>query len=172
LENWKIISKNSFFFRFFESQKLTFNKIGLFEKFKVLLDAAVMEMQQYSSVVNRLSVPNRRPQPPPAASAAPSVSTASVPVSAASEAAAAAASATFSSPAETGARPKTTTTSAKPEEKKINNVDKSDKSDKSDKTEKSEKSEATNDAGGQDEVRRRRLEKFAAGAATNNSGSE
>ena len=94
-------------------------RIKVLRNIQVLLDAAVMEMNQYSTVVNRL---NLNPTPAPAATAAPTVeptaaTTVEVPVVAAVNGVAAeaasetvvetAATKSFVTPEETGTKPKT-----------------------------------------------------------------
>ena len=113
-------------------------RIKCLRNIQVLLDAAVMEMQQYSSVVSQLEMTSlRRSEAMPRSSSSNSN-------------AEAAASSSSSTPqeepqkpkSETGARPK-----VKPEKPKDNNCD---------------SSEATNDDDEQDKVRKRRLERFEA----------
>jgi len=114
-------------------------RIKCLRNIQVLLDAAVMEMQQYSSVVSQLEMTSlRRSEAMPRSSSSNSNA----------EAAASSSSSTpqeepLSQPkSETGARPK-----VKPEKPKDNNCD---------------SSEATNDDDEQDKVRKRRLERFEA----------
>lgn len=117
-------------------------RIKCLRNIQVLLDAAVMEMQQYSSVVSQLDMTSlRRSEAMPRSSSSNSNAVvASPPPSTASS------SSSLQEPqptSETGARPK-----VKPEKpKEDNNCD---------------SSETTNDE--QDEVRKRRLERFGAQA--------
>ena len=115
-------------------------RIKCLRNIQVLLDAAVMEMQQYSSVVSQLEMTSlRRSEAMPRSSSSSNSN---------AEAAASSSSSTpqeepLSQPkSETGARPK-----VKPEKPKDNNCD---------------SSEATNDDDEQDKVRKRRLERFEA----------
>ena len=91
-------------------------RIKFLRNIQVLLDAAVMEMNQYSSVVNRLNI---NPTPAPAATAentaAPTVVPAATPTvevpvvaaEAASETVVETAAKSFVTPEETGTKPKT-----------------------------------------------------------------
>ena len=136
-------------------------RIKVLRNIQVLLDAAVMEMNQYSAVVNRLnlvppatSVPAPTPAAPPAA---PAASSAAPVASTGGDAATAAtvetvANKPFVTPEETGTKPKTSVKESEDAEELIRKMD-------------GEKSNEP--AGGvlseeQMEIRRRRLEKFGA----------
>lgn len=118
-------------------------RIKCLRNIQVLLDAAVMEMQQYSSVVGQLDLTSRR-----SAEVITSVTTASSTTS----------STTISNPkplptAETGARPK-----VKPDEKK--NPDENSTS--TNGISANENSNETEENDEQNEIRKRRLERFGA----------
>lgn len=120
-------------------------RIKCLRNIQVLLDAAVMEMQQYSSVVSQLDASSRRSNPTANSANAAAAETSEAPKSNETVQDGASASSSKSSETakplptpETGARPK-----VKSQDKKEDTV--SPESDKSDD---------------QDEVRKRRLEKF------------
>ena len=136
-------------------------RIRCLRNIQVLLDAAVMEMQQYSAVVSQQDLaraatsartsatPTPGPAPTPAAASASSstASSTTTTTTTTSTASRSASAATFSTPEETGAKPK------KPAAAAASNL--------TSETEK--KAEVGDDNSDEtDEIRRRRLEKFAA----------
>jgi E3 ubiquitin-protein ligase synoviolin len=119
-------------------------RIKVLRNIQVLLDAAVMEMSQYSAVVNRL---NLNPTPVNV-TAAPVNATAEAPVAPAS------AAATFVTPEETGTKPKAATASKPvPEQVEGEQLPQAAEGESSG-------SGATPLSDEQMELRRRRLEKF------------
>ena len=125
-------------------------RIKCLRNIQVLLDAAVMEMQQYSSVVGQLDLTSRSMRPPPP----PPVSSVATEAKTASSAATSTPS-TSSKPlatAETGARAKVKSDDAIPSKSSEEEKDKVD-----------DTNESTDE---QNEVRKRRLERFGSNSQT------